>query len=302
MSGKPKAVVERMRELDSIPSGSGLAKVGEVLYLISDDSPYFFRLDLQFNLLEKIAIREGQKNTPYRIPKPEKPDYESATVGDWNGEKVLLAFGSGTQSPQRDSLLVVNLHDLHHPQTWSLKPFYELLKAAAHLPAAELNIEGSAIIGEDLYLFNRGRNVLIQTNWPETVAFLTKKPGTPPPAIKTWRIPLPQIKGITPGFSGACQLGTENKILFTASVENTKNWIEDGEILGSFIGILDVKKLAENPLESVALLTDKNDNPVIEKIESIEFLQTEPNGDLKLLTLTDDDKGGSKILEVRLQR
>lgn len=302
MTGNPQAIVEKIRVLDSIPSGSGLAKVGEEFYLVSDDSPYFFRLNGQYKLLQKIAIPGHEKSTAYRLPKPEKPDYESVAVGEWEGENYLFAFGSGSQSPQRDSLLLVNLKEPQNAKTYSLKLFYDLLKAQAQLPNAELNVEGSAIVGEDLFLFNRGQNVLIQSNWPQTVAFLTQKPGATPPDIKTYRLKLPRIKGIDPGFSGACRLGTADKIIFTASVENTRNWIEDGEILGSFIGILDIAKLAENPLESVALLTDKNGSPVVEKVESIEFLETGPDGDLRVIALTDDDKGGSKLLEIRLPK
>ncbi|MFC5270853.1 DUF6929 family protein [Adhaeribacter terreus] len=299
-SGKMKAIVEKAIELDSIPSGSGLVKTGENFYLISDDSPYFFRLDSKFNLLEKNAIPHYQKSQDYRIQKAIKPDYESAATGEMNGQEYLLAFGSGSKSPERDSLLLINLNDLKSPQTYSLKPLYDLIKQQANLPSAELNMEGSAIIGEELYLFNRGQNVLVQTNWPKTLLFLTQKAAEP--EIKTYRVRLPQINGIAPGFSGACRLGNDNKILFTASVENTKNWIEDGEILGSFIGILDVEKLAEDPLENVALLTNKNGEPVIEKVESVEFLQLENNGNLKALCLTDDDQGGSKVLEVTLRQ
>lgn len=299
---KMEAIVENVRALDSIPSGSGLVKTGENFYLISDDSPYYFKLDSEFKILEKNAIPGLKKSTAYRIPKPEKPDYESACIGEINGEKYLLAFGSGSKSPERDSLLAINLNEPKNARTYSLRPFYELIKTEAKLTDADINVEGSAIIGEDLFLFNRGQNVLIQTNWAKIIIYLKGGPNTLEPEIKTYRLKLPQIKGIDPGISGACQLGKENKILFTASVENTKNWIEDGEILGSFIGILDVEKLASEPLENIALLTDKNSKPVIEKVESIEFLQRKTNGTIKVLCLTDDDKGGSKILEISLQK
>ncbi|MBK0403482.1 hypothetical protein I5M27_10835 [Adhaeribacter sp. BT258] len=298
-SGKMKARVENTIALDSIPSGSGLVRSGENFHLISDDSPYFFKLDAAFNVLEKNAIPRHQKTLDFRIPKSSKPDYESACLGKMNGETYLLAFASGSKSPERDSLLVVNLNDVKNAKTYSLRPFYELIKTQANLTDEDINVEGSAMIGETLYLFNRGKNVLVQTNWPKTLAFLTQKVAAP--EIKTYRLKLPQIKGIDPGFSGACQLGNENKILFTASVENTKNWIEDGEILGSFIGIINVEKLTSQPLEKVALLTNKTGQTVIEKVESIEFLSREPDGTLKVFCLTDDDQGGSNILDINLQ-
>ena len=296
-----KAIVGNARELDAIPSGSGLVKAGKYFYLISDDSPFFFKLDSGFNVIEKNAIPNHQKSTDYRIPKLNKPDYESASLGEINGEEYLLAFGSGSKSPERDSLLIVNLNDPKSAQTYSLRPFYDLIKTQANLTDEDINVEGSTIIGEDLFLFNRGKNVLIQTNWAKIIIFLKGGPNMLAPEIRNYRIKLPQIQGIDPGFSGACKLGNENKILFTASVENTKNWIEDGEILGSFVGILNVEKLASEPLENAVLLTGKNGTPVIEKVESIEFIKREANGNLKVLALTDDDKGGSKILEITLK-
>jgi len=302
MSGKLTAVVEKTIVLDSIPSGSGLAKVDQHLYIISDDSPYFFQLDLQYQLQQKIGIKNGPKSKEYRIPKKIKPDYESLATAQINGAPFLLAFGSGSLSPTRDSLLLINLADLKNPQTYDLTHLYYLIKGAANLPEAELNMEGSAIIGEDLFLFNRGQNVMIQTNWARLLLFLKGGPNILEPEFKIHRIALPQINGVNPGFSGACQLGQENKILFTASVENTKSWVEDGEILGSFIGILDVEKLTSDPLESAALLTDKNGRTVIEKVESIEFLKKESTGEIKALALTDDDQGGSKILEITIKR
>lgn len=301
MPAQLTAFLEKAIALDSIPSGSGLAKVNHQLYLISDDSPYFFQLDLQSKLQQKIGIKKGEKSKVYRIPKKIKSDYESLATAQINGKPYLLAFGSGSLSPGRDSLLIINLADLTNSQTYALTAFYQLLKEAANLPDAELNIEGSAIIGEDLFLFNRGQNVVVQTNWGRLLLFLKGGPNIIEPKLHAYRIKLPEIQGISPGFSGACQLGNENKLLFTASVENTKSWVEDGDILGSFVGILNVEKLASEPLEGAALLTDKNGRPVIEKVESIEFLERTTNGKIKALALTDDDKGGSKILEITLE-
>ena len=62
-----KAIVENIRVLDSVPSGSGLVKTGENYYLISDDSPYFFKLNSEFKVLEKNAIPHYQKTTVYRL-------------------------------------------------------------------------------------------------------------------------------------------------------------------------------------------------------------------------------------------
>ncbi|KAA9331745.1 DUF6929 family protein [Adhaeribacter soli] len=301
MSAKFTAIVQKETVLDSIPSGSGLVFYGEHAFIITDDSPYFFRLSRRFDQGQKFPISNTTGFTDFRIPKALKPDYESALIGEIAGKKCLVAFGSGSKSPERDSLLVVALDNLQNPKTYSLKPLYELIKTTAKLTNADMNVEASALAGEYLYLFNRGHNVLVQLNWRETIAFITEKPTGQNPQMKTYRLQLPNIQGVVPGLSGACQLGNENKLLFTASVENTQNWIADGEILGSFIGILNLDKLETEPVQAVALLTDSKGKAVIEKVESIEYAGTETDGTIRAFALTDDDKGGSKILEIRLR-
>ena len=296
-----QALLEQETLLSDIPSGSGLVKTGESFFLITDDSPYFFRLSGQPPIVQKFRLNATVDTSYYRIPKLLKPDYESATTLNIGNTTYLAAFGSGSKSPERDSLLLINLHNPNQTVTYALTELYRRIQKENNLSEGNLNIEGAATIGDDLYLLNRGINLAIKINWPELYSSLRGKSVMQAVTIASYRVTLPKTQGFEPGLSGACRLPGSDKLLFCASIENTKSWIEDGEIMGSFIGILDTDRLSEAPLASFAPLTDAQGKPVIEKVESVEWLQQEKSGDLLLMALTDNDLGASKMLKVRLK-
>lgn len=106
---------------------------------------------------------------------------------------------------------------------------------------------------------------------------------------------LPKLNGIEAGFSGTCITKDQTRILFTASVENTKNWIADGEVTGSFIGCIDLKTshLSTTPL------TLKN-KPLLTKVESV-AIKKESGNSYELLLVTDNDGKASQIICINLK-
>lgn len=102
-------------------------------------------------------------------------------------------------------------------------------------------------------------------------------------------------------FSGASFMPYENKIIFTASIENNVNPVADGEIFGSYIGIIHTEELKDNYQPECVILADKNQHLKI-KVESVEILTKHNAGKSKLLLVTDSDGGDSEIIKVRLKR
>ncbi len=101
---------------------------------------------------------------------------------------------------------------------------------------------------------------------------------------------LPQINHIEAGFSGAIYLENQNKILFTASYENTDNAYNDGEILGSIIGIININDGLLNPEIKTCTIPNLNNKL---KVESITIENEVSNHEIKLILITDDDLGNS---------
>ncbi|WP_224995685.1 hypothetical protein [Cesiribacter sp. SM1] len=290
-------IVERTILLDSVPSGSGLAVSGDKIYLVGDDSPHLFVLNQQYQVTNQyLMLQEWAGNA--RIPKSGKPDFESMTHATWGQEPSLLVFGSGSKSPERDSLLVLPLNNLHNPKRYSLTRLYDAIYRKEGISRDNLNLEGAVMAGKDLWLFNRGTNSIIIIDWNSLFAYINNPAPPTPLNIEVHQHQLPEIGGKQARFSGACSIPGTSLILFTASVEDTENWIDDGEVLGSLVGVLSMEQ-AGSPVTDFWIITDSSGNPLLEKLESIDVLES---GDdyLEILAVADNDKGSSLMLELRL--
>ncbi len=281
-------------ELNGIPSGSGIVIATDSYYIIGDDSPTLFVLNKNLEVIQKILLQDTNVVDGNRIPKPLKADYEALELID---ENELVVFGSGSKSPQRDVFIRVLLGDEPKTETYIITEFYSYIKSLEIFSDSELNIEAVAYRDGVLYLFNRTKNVVLFFPYNTFLKYI--QGASPLPSVQTRHITLPQLNGIEAGFSGAVALKKESKILFTASVENTSNAYDDGEILGSFIGIIDITDgLSITAVECCKIPDTKHKL----KVESIAIEHEGDDGKAQLILITDDDKGGSEIIKGVLSR
>lgn len=279
--------------LNSISSGSGLVVYKDSAFIISDDAPFLGRLSLKNNRLERIPI-EGLSIYDERIPKPLKPDYEAALTGPIDGKDYLFAFGSGSQSPERDYLLFFAIDNPSAQRKVSLSPFYKKIEQMIYRPEAHWNLEGATKVADSLVLFNRGNNTVMSVSWNQFTAFALGV-ATEFPFVSYRRVRLPMIGDHEARFSGACTLN-DQYLLVSASVEDTPNWNEDGPVLGSFIALLDRYTYeVKSPMQ----VTNAQGKPYVHKIESVEVLEKEKDGTLLIGALVDDDDGKTKLLRIR---
>lgn len=281
--------------LDSIPSGSGIALYKDSLFIISDDGSVLYKLSINDGKFSKIRIR-GLNDSIYRIDKSIKPDPESLVTIKIYGIDYLMAFGSGSKSPQRDSLLVMPVNEYERQQKISLTPFYKHLKAVTKTTDANWNLEGAALIGDSLFLLNRGNNMIIALSMPAMINGVIFSYKSFMPASRNSRVKLPAINNHEARFSG---LATINKDLaiFCASVEDTDDWTQDGAILGSYVGIINIHS---KELISTQLLVDSTGKRLIEKLESVEFISQDKDGNVQIYAIADNDNGSSKLFRLSL--
>jgi hypothetical protein len=293
--------------LADIPSASGIEVVGDSTYVIGDNSPWLFKLNQDFQLVEQWQLTEAPAAGGTVIPKQDKADFEAITTATWRGEKCLLIFGSGSLSPQRDTLTCIKLCQPAVAYRYTLSDFYQGLKQGAGIADNQLNIEAAAVCRGNLLLFNRGVNFIASYALDALIDYLTT--SKPVPSPKIYAIDLPAIDGIQAGFSGAAATPEDDYIVFTASVENTDNWIDDGAVLGSFVGLIPFSALVTEGLVTETLVTKTRPTciPVQEnemllpiKIESV-AVQAAAAGNLSLLLVTDSDGGHSELLTVHLR-
>jgi hypothetical protein len=281
--------------LNGIPSASGIEIYKNKIYIIGDDAGWLFILDKCYKLLEKIPLLKKKKLSNKPIPKKHKPDLEAMTFVKYKGENILLIFGSGSKPTKREKLFMVYPERKHAVEQYSLEELYVDL-VGKKIKTATLNIEAAAANTSSIYLMHRGnvskKNIIFEYSLKEFMNFILKeKKKAPLSAFRVCR--LPQINAIPAGFSGASMLD-EKRILFSASVEDSENEIDDGEILGSYIGIHNTET---KELNCAAL--KKGPKPMELKIESVCLLQSQDNKHT-VLAVTDSDGGDSELLVLEL--
>jgi hypothetical protein len=131
-------------------------------------------------------------------------------------------------------------------------PLYAALRVAlardgaAWMKAAELNLEGVAVVGDRLRLFQRGNgapagaavavDAAVDLPLAGFLAFIDGGP-VPPVLGVTW-FQLGVAGSVRYGFTDVHAL-PDGRLLFLASAEDSPNAIDDGQVHGTRIGIID---------------------------------------------------------------
>ncbi len=308
-----KAAITRHLHFDTLPSASGLEMLGDHYYVVGDDSPYLYRLDKEFRMESQEAIFDTAGFENGRVAKADKADLEGMTLLQHQGKPYLLMMGSGS-APGRRKAYLYNIcgDDIcregageHGARTIDIDKLYRQLEQKADtLGGTLLNIEGVAAGHGKLYLLQRaigsGHNVLISYRLSEFIPYLLGEAGgsLPQPELSYFR--LPDLNMLQAGFSGAYVY--DDKLFFTASLEDTNDAYGDGEVLGSYIGYIPFSWIGkQDPLQVPAtLILQADGKPYTGKAESLVVQKREGKGRYRLVVVSDDDQGGSELLEVVL--
>lgn len=267
----------------TITGASGIELINETFYVVGDNSPWLFLLGPDLFIKDSIQISPAYPGR--MVSKEHKSDFEAIATN----ESELLLFGSGSKRPRRDSLVRITTGSAI-VRTTSLSSHYDRLRKHPLIARHGLNIEGAAIQDKLLYLLNRGGNLLLEY---DLEAFLVNSEIRLPGIIQ---VKLPEIAGIEAGFSGADLIPGTNKLIFTASVENTTDWISDGPILGSFIGMIDLKEVSSPDYVPLCTQINQADQPLLIKAESVTISHQPSDNGYKILMVTDSDDGNSEII------
>lgn len=217
--------IESLYQIIGVGSASGLVYKDNSLFIISDNSTFLYKYNVQEKELTKIPIAE---NPQENIAKKDKFDFESIAL---KGNKLHI-LGSGSTS-KREKRITYSL-DTDTNVEKDLTKLYKQLKETTSISDDKLNIEGAFFSIDKWYLFQRGNGA----NSKNGIFILNdhfKDNGN----IEFIPIPLPKIKHIETSFTDAILV--EDKIYFLATAEDTNSTYDDGEILGSIIGRIDFK-------------------------------------------------------------
>lgn len=224
--------LELLFQIIGIGSASGLVYKDNALWIIGDNSGFLYEYHIDSRELNRHPLIE---NPSENILKKDKPDFEAIT----HFGEDLYVFGSGS-TEKRNKMVQVNAVTRKIIATNDLADLYAVMQSFGKIKPEDFNIEGAIYDGKNWYLFNRG-------NGPSTKNVLFTIEGenlTDQFTILSNDYKLPKIKGVRASFTDAILV--ENTIYFLATAENTKSTYEDGEVLGSIIGSIDLKTMKIN--------------------------------------------------------
>ena len=289
-------------KIPHIPSASGIEFIDPWYFVIGDDSNYLYILNKDFEIIQTVKIFDaGEFETLKKIPKPFKRDLEGLTKLKLKNTLFLFALGSGS-GPLREKGYLIATTPPFEITELDLGPFYAALSNLLSLGNNRLNMEGLAADENNIHFLHRGNisgnNSLVSVNTAQLFEYLKNPSSLVPPAnVRTFK--LPQISGILAGFSGAVTIENTTEILFTASVENTKNEIDDGENLQSYVGIIDLNN-EQNRVKDIVAITTKPGHMELGKLESITISGIH-DFDLDAVAVTDNDGSDSELIKMRIK-
>jgi hypothetical protein len=268
---------------DHLSAGSGLVRHGDYIYVIGDDE-----LDLAIFSLrdpgpgELVRLFEGELPTEDKVRHRYKPDLEALTTLPpvrFCPHGALLALGSGS-GESRDRGFAWSLGEdgglRGFPRVVDLSDLYEFLER--HV-VEDLNIEGVAVAGDRLALFQRGNpegggaNLVVHLSLDKVMNQLTSDFAIESSELYEIReFDLGGAGGADFAFSDADSL-PDGRLAFSASAEG-----EDGECRGSIVGVIG----PDGELEQA----ERVDNESI-KIEGIDAVLHD--GSIDLLIVSDAD-------------
>lgn len=270
-----KFTLEILFQIIGIGSASGLFFTDNSLYLVGDNSGFLYEYNMQNQQLNEHHLID---NPTKNIAKNLKPDFESLT----NHNDTLYVFGSGS-TENRNKMIAFDLKKKAVLQKNNLVDLYALMQSFGEIKPEDFNLEGSIFDGENWYLFNRGNGISNKN----TIFTIHAKSLGEEFALVATNYKLPKIKGIRSSFTDAVLV--EDKIYFLSTVENTKSTYDDGEILGSFIGRIDLKTMK---IDFTQKITSNN------KFEGLTFYKKE-NNTIEFLLCEDND---TEVLETKIYK
>lgn len=284
-------LLESEKLIPGFSSGSGMTFFENRIYAVGDDDPYFWILDRKGNLLDTILIVESPYLVDGRIKKSKKPDLEAvAIVQTLDGEKLLL-FPSGSDLEKRVTAYVFDSKSKKIQELDVLPLFKAMLQILDR--ENSINIEGLASDQEHLFFFNRDNNSVFRMKQSDFTDYFLHQ-NNEPLNLEIFFYDLPEFEGQTATFSSAEKISNTEFLLFSASTEATDNWIEDGEVGPSFIGLLNLRNMEISFCHPV---TTKEGSHYIGKIEGI-IGHNDENGKLSITAITDNDDGKTMFLQL----
>lgn len=269
-----------------LSAASGLVQIGEMLCVVGDDEQHLIMFDQNDDGPGRL-LRLLPGDLPHKKKKRKalKPDFEilfQLPSSDPVASRLICAMGSGS-TPMRMRGALIDL-DTGSVTVLDLQTLFAALAPLM----TEINLEGAAVRGDRLLLFNRGNMAHPDTHVFETaLTALTGDTSAQARLVKTLTLPL--VGSVPLTVTDACSFA-DDQFLISAVAEVTDDSYADGDILGAAIIRLsaDFDVIAIEPLE-----------PTL-KIEGITARKTATGAELLCVSDADDPDTPSSLYSAML--
>lgn len=261
--------LEILCQIIGIGSASGILLKDQKLFLISDNASYLYEYRFDSKTLHKNRFFENE--IAENIPKIQKPDLEA--IAHFGDEFFIVGSGS---TENRNKMFRYNATTKDVKEV-DLTNLYLSMQSFGKIKSEDFNIEGLAYTGEKWFFMQRGNNGTGKNG----LFTVTSNDLENEFSILYNSYKLPKIKGVQATFTDAVLV--DGALYFLATAEDTTSAYDDGQILGSFVGAIDLKtmkivfskKISSNhKFEGLTLSKNNGDD--------LEFLLCEDNDTEKL--------------------
>lgn len=291
-----------------VRAGSGVTWWGGRLAVVQDDTAFVALVDPATGIAEGVPLPMADGVRQFGVArgnKKRKPDLESVlTLPDGR----LLALGSGS-TRARERLLVMGGDRL--PGWIDASPLYRALRAEKTFAGSELNIEGAALLGDRVRLFQRGNGAVVDGVDPlnatvdlplqELLEEMLRWESDPEGecrvalhAITSYS--LGTLDGVALSFTDATPWPSSHlgRVAWLAAAEDSPDTYLDGACAGSALGFMDPDgTLGHQPLRT------STGELFHAKAEGIVFDRDDPTLAWVVLDL-DDPERPSELCSVRV--
>jgi hypothetical protein len=280
-----------------LAAASGLVRVGEWLYVVADDENFLGVFPRQGNAHgRRVVFSSSSLPADPESRKKQKPDLETLAhlpPKTWPPHGALLALGSGSKPQRRSGLLVALNADgsAAAQRLLDLTPLYTALE----LQVPDLNIEGAAVLGNLLYLLQRGNgragvNAVIDLDLDGVRRSAAQSIALHADLVRSIRrYDLGAHRGVRFTFTDASPL-PDGRLVFTAVAEDVQDTYQDGPVVAASIGMLNTRGRVV-VMESL--------DPVL-KMEGVHATLEKDGIALLLVADADDETHPAPLLAARL--
>ncbi|RZJ67006.1 MAG: hypothetical protein EOO50_07015 [Flavobacterium sp.] len=230
--------LEVLYHIVGIGSASGIFFKPGIVFIVSDNGGYLYSYEAKTERIEKTALIEG--NVLENMPKSIKPDFEAMAEDDGK----LYIFGSGSTGA-RNRMVEVDCETKKVGATTDLTNLYEQMKRESSISDDNFNLEGAICSKDVWYFFQRGNG-----GEGKNGVFTVNGKLDHPKSVTFSEVILPEIKGVTVSFTDAVLVGKD--VWFLGSAEDTKSTYDDGEVVGSVVGKMDLKTMTVSYSEQIS--------------------------------------------------